>query len=108
MQLVARVDALWAVTGEKMLIECQARNLFQDWDAVLFRGTGIDCRLINDDIPNLEYFADRVRCFDQIREVGAFVCVDRRRDGDNVYVAVCKVSQLASEPQVLCGTNRLV
>src|SRR5208337_4177592 len=108
MQLVAGVDALWAVTGKKMLIECQARDLLQDWNAVLFSGTGIDCRLINDDIPDLEHSPDRVRSFDQVREVGTFLCVDRRWNSDNVHVAVGKVSQLASETQALCGTNLLV
>ena len=53
MQFVAGVDAFGTIAGEKIDVEFQAGNLFQNRDAIFFRRAGIDRRFVNDNIALL-------------------------------------------------------
>ena len=83
MFFVARVDALRAVTRVEILVELQAGEFFEDGNAVLFGGTRVDRRFVDDDIALLEYLADGFRGLDQRGEVRLVVLVDGRGHGDD-------------------------
>ena len=58
MFLIPRVYALGAVAGKKVFVERQAGSSLQHRYAFLFRSTGVDGRLVDDDIAFFQRLAD--------------------------------------------------
>ncbi len=98
--LVTGVDALRAVAAEKILIELKVAELFQHRYADFFSRTGIDGRLVNDDVASLKRLAYGLAGLNQRRHVRAVGLVYRCRYSDNEDMANLEVVKLAAEMQL--------
>ena len=103
--LVAGVDPLRAVAGEKVNVEREAGGLLQHRHAVFLGGAGVNGGFVDDDIAPLENLADGLAGLDQRGQVGALVFVDRGRHGNDEDVAgaqafaVRRAAQMRSGPE---------
>jgi len=83
---VARVDPFRGVSGEKVFVEGQARDFFKYGDAYFLGCTGVDCRLVDDDIAFADDFSQHGGGFLQGSQIGFFEIVDGCGDSDDVDV----------------------
>ncbi|ANH99326.1 hypothetical protein A8L59_18565 [Pseudomonas koreensis] len=98
---VTRINPLRTVTGKKVHIEFQSGDLLKDWYTVLFRCTRIYSGLINDDIAFFQNLTDRFGSFNQRREIGLLVLIDRRWNRYDEYIAAYKCVQVMTKTKVL-------
>ncbi len=99
MLLVARVDAFRAVTRVEIDVELETGDALEDRHADFFGAAGIDGGFVHHDVALLQHLADGLARFDQRRQVGALVLVDRRRHRDDEDAAGLEVLQLSREAE---------
>ena len=87
MELVARIDALRGITGEKVLVELQAGHPLHDGDTLLFRHAGVHGGFIHDDIALGNHPAHRIRGAPERAQVRTVVLVHRCRNRHDIEVA---------------------
>ena len=91
MSFISRVDSLGRISGKEINVELHSRNLFYDRKTFFFCHTGIDGRLIYDDISFSDDFSYRRAGVNQRFQVRTVVYIDRSRDGDDIKVIVAEV-----------------
>ena len=99
MRLVAGVDPLGAVAAEEILVECQARDPFEDGHAILLGRAGVDRAFVDHDIAALQRAADRFRGPQKRRQVGALGGVDGRGHGDDEDAGALQLGGIAGQGQ---------
>ena len=105
--LVAGIDPLGAVAAEEIAVEGQARSLFEQGDAHLLGGPGIDGGLVDDDVTGGKHLRHRTRGALQGTEIWAFGSVDGRWHGDDVDVALDEFAAFGGKGEV-AGRGELV
>ena len=88
--LVARIDALGAVSAVKVDVELQARRPLEYGYAIFFGAAGVGRGLVNDDVAGLEHGPDGRRSCEQWLEVGGLKLVDGRRNRHDVHICLAK------------------
>ena len=103
MFFVARVDTLGAVAAEKVLVEFETAELFQNRHAVFFCAARVNGGFVNYDITRFKCLAYGFAGFDEGCEVRALVLVNGGGYCDDEAVAGTQIIQVAAELQVPCG-----
>ncbi len=93
--LVAGVDALRRVTGEKVDVELQSADAFHNRETLFLSHSRIDRRFIDNDVPFRDYLAHSIAGSQQRLQVGTIVLVHRSRNSHNVEVAVAYLVQVS-------------
>ena len=110
MLAVAGIDAFGRIAEEEIAAADEAGFLLEDGAAILFRDSGIDGALVDDDRSprRIEQPADRPRGTDERPQIGLLVLVHRGRDGDDVEVGAAALLRIGGERQRRFGKGARV
>ena len=106
--LVARIDALGAVSAVKVYVELQSRRPLEHGYAVFFGAAGVGRGLINDDVARLEHGPDGRRSSEQRFEVGGLKLVDGGRNRHDEHICLAKRRSVSTEAQPAAQRSRKV
>ena len=112
MLFVSGVDTFGRISAEKVFIELQSAHLFKYRNALLFRGSRIDRRFIDDNITFFQHFPDAFTRLEQRCQVRSFMFIDRCgycNDEDialgNIFKAVGELHTVVNGFLNLCVTQ---
>ena len=100
MFFVSGIDALWGVAHHKISSELQARSFFEDWNAVFFGATRVNCRFKHNVVAFFEHLANGAAGTQQGLEVGQIGVVDGCRDRHNKKGGFFEVVDVGGEGDV--------